>query len=372
MDAQRFRRARAVRARQPRRRHRARPADGRDRRGLGSGCRRAVRRRVVSLCRRHRRQRGAAPKRITIYRVPEPDGASGYGRGLGRVSRDISGRRPRCRGAARRRRGRLHIVTKGETGPVAIYRFPAQMQSGATVTLERVGAERLASADADSRITDGSVSPDGQWVVLRTRSALTFYRASDVLAGQWRAAIQRRSHVAEGTAGRRRGASARQHGVTRRRRRRKRSARHIRALRMRAAWTDGLERPCWRSRGTNAKIEAWAPSCRLIVDENPGRRRRAGRRHGARKRAARTRLRRGRRRRRDARRSSRRRSTTTTSMILDVLLARDQRTRAVRPAAGRRRDRADPDADRARGTGPAGRRARRRRRRLPAEALSLS
>ena len=31
-------------------------------------------------------------------------------------------------------------------------------------------------------------SPDGQWIVLRTEQALIFYRASDLLAGNWREA----------------------------------------------------------------------------------------------------------------------------------------------------------------------------------------
>jgi hypothetical protein len=35
------------------------------------------------------------------------------------------------------------------------------------------------------------VSPDGQWAVLRSLSRLSFYRTSDLLAGQWREA----SHV---------------------------------------------------------------------------------------------------------------------------------------------------------------------------------
>ena len=37
-------------------------------------------------------------------------------------------------------------------------------------------------------MTDAAISPDGQWAVLRTRSALSFYRASDLLAGNWRVA----------------------------------------------------------------------------------------------------------------------------------------------------------------------------------------
>ena len=34
----------------------------------------------------------------------------------------------------------------------------------------------------DELITDGAVSPDGAWVVLRTRQGLTFHRAADLFA----------------------------------------------------------------------------------------------------------------------------------------------------------------------------------------------
>ena len=78
----------------------------------------------------------------------------------------------------------LYIVTKGDTGPVAIYRFPAQLQAGRPMKLERLGEVTL-KADADSRITDGSVSPDGRLVALRSHATLTFYNTSDLFAGRW-------------------------------------------------------------------------------------------------------------------------------------------------------------------------------------------
>jgi hypothetical protein len=85
--------------------------------------------------------------------------------------------------------GRLLIVTKGDTGPVALYRFPGELRSGTTVRLERVGAPRERGRPAESdRITDGAVSPDGQWIVLRSTRSLTFFRAADLLAGNWREA----------------------------------------------------------------------------------------------------------------------------------------------------------------------------------------
>ena len=87
--------------------------------------------------------------------------------------------------------GGLYIVTKGGTGPVALYRFPDELRPGTTMRLERVGEPRgrkpLPRAD---RITDGAVSPDGGWVVLRSNEAVTFYRTSDLLAGNWKEAGQ--------------------------------------------------------------------------------------------------------------------------------------------------------------------------------------
>jgi hypothetical protein len=56
------------------------------------------------------------------------------------------------------------------------------------VQLERIGQAGTDRAGKSSRITDGAVSPDGQWTALRTGSSLVFYRTSELLAGQWREA----------------------------------------------------------------------------------------------------------------------------------------------------------------------------------------
>jgi hypothetical protein len=128
----------------------------------------------------------AERRRITVYRVPEPEQASG----TAEVAETIHATYPDGAKDAETlfvAGGRLHIVTKGENGPVAIYRFPATVKNGSTVQLERVGGN-APTRGGKAWITDGSVSPDGQWVALRSRSNLTFYRASDVLAGNWREA----------------------------------------------------------------------------------------------------------------------------------------------------------------------------------------
>jgi len=82
--------------------------------------------------------------------------------------------------------GRLFIVTKGDTGPVALYRFPTELRSNASHQLERVGNPRGKGRPAQNeRVTDGAVSPDGRWVVLRSVQSLAFHHASDFFAGKW-------------------------------------------------------------------------------------------------------------------------------------------------------------------------------------------
>jgi hypothetical protein len=126
----------------------------------------------------------AERKRVTIYRLPEPENASGTAAVADVFHATFPDGAHDAEAVLVTGEGRIHIVTKGETGPVALYRFPAAVKSGATATLERVSGGGGAKS-ADARITDGSVSPDGRWVALRTLKDITFYAAADFFAGQW-------------------------------------------------------------------------------------------------------------------------------------------------------------------------------------------
>ena len=46
----------------------------------------------------------------------------------------------------------------------------------------------LRDKDSESPLTALAFAPDGNWIVLRSTHALTFYRAADLLAGNWREA----------------------------------------------------------------------------------------------------------------------------------------------------------------------------------------
>jgi hypothetical protein len=131
----------------------------------------------------------AERERITVYRITEPADASGWAKVDATLHATYPDGSHDAEALLVTPEGRLLIVTKGDTGPVSLYRFPNELRTGTTVRLERVGAPRDARAPAENdRITDGAVSPDGQWIVLRTTQALAFYRAADLLAGNWREA----------------------------------------------------------------------------------------------------------------------------------------------------------------------------------------
>ncbi len=125
--------------------------------------------------------------RVTIYRVPEPADADGSVAVKDVFHATYPDGAHDAETLLVTADGTLIIVTKGDTGPVALYRFPKELKAGATHRLERVGKPRdNGKPGSDDRVTDGDISTDGQWTALRTGRALTFYRASELLAGNWR------------------------------------------------------------------------------------------------------------------------------------------------------------------------------------------
>jgi hypothetical protein len=128
----------------------------------------------------------AQRKRITIYRLPDPSGAETSAPVKDVFHATYPDGAHDAETLLITPAGDLLIVTKGDTGAVALYRFPRELRPGATHQLERVGKPRGPGKPGNSeRITDGAVSADGQWVVLRTGQSLTFHRTSELIAGNW-------------------------------------------------------------------------------------------------------------------------------------------------------------------------------------------
>jgi hypothetical protein len=81
----------------------------------------------------------------------------------------------------------VFLITKGDPGPVALYRFPRPLESGGTLRLQRIGDPMAGEkVPAKDRPTGGAASPDGRWVAVRTTDWMAFYRTADVIAGKWR------------------------------------------------------------------------------------------------------------------------------------------------------------------------------------------
>jgi hypothetical protein len=131
----------------------------------------------------------ARRQRITVYRLPEP--ASGAA--TAQVTEAFHATYPDGAHDAETLLvapdGRLFIVTKGDTGAVGLYGFPAELRAGASHRLERIASPRRSGKPSESqRITDGAVSSDGAWVLLRTNDGFSFYRAADLFSGNWQEA----------------------------------------------------------------------------------------------------------------------------------------------------------------------------------------
>lgn len=129
----------------------------------------------------------ARRRRITVYRVEEPERAEGAVHAEAIHATYPDGPQD-AEALMADGDGRLFIVTKGETRPVALFRFPVALEPGSTARLERVGeAETGGRAAKHSRVTDASMSWDGEWIALRTTTALIFHRAAELVAGNWNA-----------------------------------------------------------------------------------------------------------------------------------------------------------------------------------------
>ena len=120
----------------------------------------------------------ATRQEIVVYRVPEPAANAG-------TSAPVEAFRARYPDGAHDAealfvdsRGIIHIVTKGETGPIGVYRFPSNGSSGVS-TMEKVRSIADGKITKNERITDADMSADGKWIVLRTSRDLLFYLASD-------------------------------------------------------------------------------------------------------------------------------------------------------------------------------------------------
>jgi len=112
---------------------------------------------------------------ITVYRVPEPDPGAASTSPAEALHASYPDGSHDAEAMFLDSAGRIYLVTKGETGPVGVYRFPPSPAPGATVRLEKVLALTETELRRPERITGASASPDGRSVALRTLKSVSIY-----------------------------------------------------------------------------------------------------------------------------------------------------------------------------------------------------
>jgi hypothetical protein len=126
---------------------------------------------------------------VTVYRIPEPapgdlqsDSAAAFRLRYPDGAQDAE--------AMFVLDGAIHLVAKGETGPIAVYRAPADAAPGRDAVLRRVRQLSADKVDRPLRITSADASADGRWVAMRTLRELMVYPAAG-LAGAGEVSPQR-------------------------------------------------------------------------------------------------------------------------------------------------------------------------------------
>lgn len=115
-----------------------------------------------------------ARRQITVYRVaePAPDAqATAPAEAIALTYPDGA----RDAEALFIARGQLFIVSKAEAAATALYRAPLGARTAMLTAVRRLPLEE---------VTGGSVSPDGNWVALRTNDELLVYRTEELTSGK--------------------------------------------------------------------------------------------------------------------------------------------------------------------------------------------
>jgi hypothetical protein len=146
---------------------------------------------------------GGKRRDITIYRVPEPAVGAKETENAESMRLTYPDEPQDAEGLFVMPNERVFIVTKGESGPVAVYRASTAFKNGASVQMERVATLVEAGEGKESKkkgknggvankskVTGAAASPDGKWVAIRTHDAVTFHAANELTAGKVRKALE--------------------------------------------------------------------------------------------------------------------------------------------------------------------------------------
>ncbi|NIP78348.1 MAG: hypothetical protein GWM90_03765 [Gemmatimonadetes bacterium] len=114
-------------------------------------------------------------ERIAVYRIPEPDPATDSVSGPVAILLATYPDGPRDAEGLFVTEAGIHIVNKGRSDAIDLFRLPPPYDTSTTVSLERV--QRLAPppTSVSAQVTAAAVDPTGQRAAIRTYSSIRFF-----------------------------------------------------------------------------------------------------------------------------------------------------------------------------------------------------
>ena len=126
---------------------------------------------------------------VAVYRIPEPDPSADSVSPAADIFRFTYPDGPRDAEGVFVNDGGIHVVSKGRSGPIELFRIPPPYQGSRTVQAELVQRLLPPPTSASSQVTAAAWDPERNRVALRTYSGLRFFHTDgDSLAPLGRAA----------------------------------------------------------------------------------------------------------------------------------------------------------------------------------------
>lgn len=114
---------------------------------------------------------------VAVYRVPEPDPASDTVTAPAEIFRFRYPEGPRDAEGLFITEAGIHVVSKGRSGAIELFRLPPPYPTATTSTLERVQELAPPPTSMTAQATAAAADPDGERVVIRTYAGLFFFEA---------------------------------------------------------------------------------------------------------------------------------------------------------------------------------------------------
>lgn len=119
---------------------------------------------------------------VAVYRVPEPDPARDTITGPADIFRFTYPDGPRDAEGLFVTDAGIHVVSKGRSDPIELFRLPPPFRNGATVPIDRVQQLAPPPTSHSAQVTAAAADPAGDRVVVRTYAGLRFFHvAGDTL-----------------------------------------------------------------------------------------------------------------------------------------------------------------------------------------------